>query len=431
MFRSTFIACIRALSSLNNKNMKNLIISLFFCLPCKAQLFKIVKDRAVQSTANVIGDGIDKAIKKSAGKAIEDRMNGNQTASTGVYTKYDFVPGDSILYATDFVLDNVGELPAGWNSSSNGVVVESTSPAGKWLQLNQGIFLAGIQNNTFGKNYSVEFDVLLDVTSKSGYYLPPIYYGALGSGKLEATNNVFLKEPHVNNAFEFKIEPKENIPSVFTLKSFEEGRETFNSESKRLEFFAGTLRKVAHYAISVQNTRLRMWINEVKVIDVPKAVNVHVPINQLYFKTENTGGFGEGSYRYLISNLKVATGFRDNRSKLISEGKLVTTGILFDVNSAEIKPQSYAVIKEIATILKEHGDLKISIIGHTDADGNADANLVLSEKRAAAIKDFLAKEFAIDGSRLTTVGKGASQPIADNKTSTGKAANRRVEFVKL
>ncbi|WP_285060230.1 OmpA family protein [Pedobacter ginsengisoli] len=411
-----------------------------FCVQAQflKKLAKATAQRAVEKGVNKIAD---KAVDKGVDKVFEEKQDKDTSAAEGAapagkpsistYSKFDFVPGEQILYAEDFNAENVGELPASWNSNANGVVVATTEPAGKWVQLNQGIYLAGAKIPGFGKDFTIEFDVLLNATSKSGYYLPAIYFGALASGAEEATANKFLKEPHVNNAFEFKIEPKEPQSSKITLKSFQSGRETFSSDRKQMPFFDNTLRAVAHYAVAVQGSRLRMWINENKVLDVPKAVNVNVPINQLYFKGENSGGYNESNYSYLISNLKVASGYPDTRSKLVTEGKLVTTGILFDVNSADIKAQSYGVLKEIAQTLNDNPEMKISITGHTDADGNAASNLQLSKRRAASVKDLLASQFAVKADRMVTDGKGAAQPVADNKTVTGKAANRRVEFVKL
>jgi outer membrane protein OmpA-like peptidoglycan-associated protein len=71
------------------------------------------------------------------------------------------------------------------------------------------------------------------------------------------------------------------------------------------------------------------------------------------------------------------------------------------------------------------------IIGHTDSDGAAAHNMELSEKRAEAVKNYLMTHFSIDGARLQSDGKGATQPVAPNTTPAGKAKNRRVEFVKL
>jgi len=139
----------------------------------------------------------------------------------------------------------------------------------------------------------------------------------------------------------------------------------------------------------------------------------------------------KGEDRYLLSNLKLAAGLPDTRSKLINEGKFVTSGILFDVNSDKIKQQSYGVLKDIANVLSDNSSVNVKIVGHTDSDGNAADNLSLSKRRAEAVKAALVKNFGIDASRLQTDGKGASEPIASNATADGKANNRRVEFVKL
>lgn len=138
----------------------------------------------------------------------------------------------------------------------------------------------------------------------------------------------------------------------------------------------------------------------------------------------------EGIPAYYIGNIKLSEGKADTRSKLMDEGRFVTTGIQFDSGSDKIKPVSYGVLKEIAAAIKDNS-IKVNIIGHTDNDGSADSNLALSKRRAEAVKKVLGEEFQIDVAAMQTDGKGAGQPVGDNKTSTGKAQNRRVEFVKL
>ena len=184
-----------------------------------------------------------------------------------------------------------------------------------------------------------------------------------------------------------------------------------------------------HVAIQVQKERFRMWINQEKVCDFPKAVALGYVMNQLHFEI-HASSYKEEQYGYFINNLKIAKGIPDTRHKLIEEGKFSTTGILFDVNSDVIKPESYGVVKGIAAVLKEHGDVKVKIVGHTDSDGKDADNLALSTKRAAAVAKLLAEEFGIDASRLESEGKGETQPAGDNKTKEGKATNRRVEFIK-
>jgi len=142
-------------------------------------------------------------------------------------------------------------------------------------------------------------------------------------------------------------------------------------------------------------------------------------------------GGADSEVGYNVTNIKIAKGIPDTRHKLIDEGAFSTTGILFDVNTATIKPESNGVLTEIAGILKKHADVKIKIVGHTDSDGSDASNLELSRKRSGAVKDALVKDFGIDASRIETEGKGESSPVANNKTKEGKAGNRRVEFIKL
>ena len=103
--------------------------------------------------------------------------------------------------------------------------------------------------------------------------------------------------------------------------------------------------------------------------------------------------------------------------------------ILFDTGKASFQQQTYPVLQAIVAILKEYPSSNFSIEGHTDSDGKDAANQILSENRAAAVKNYLI-ENGIATSRLSSAGFGKSKPIDTNKTKAGKANNRRVE-VKL
>jgi OmpA-OmpF porin, OOP family len=82
-------------------------------------------------------------------------------------------------------------------------------------------------------------------------------------------------------------------------------------------------------------------------------------------------------------------------------------------------------------MLKDHADLKLAIEGHTDNVGQADANQTLSEKRAAAVRQFLIDSYGINGARLQAEGLGQTKPVASNDTPEGRQSNRRVELVKM
>jgi outer membrane protein OmpA-like peptidoglycan-associated protein len=114
---------------------------------------------------------------------------------------------------------------------------------------------------------------------------------------------------------------------------------------------------------------------------------------------------------------------------------VVTTGsldildtILFDTDKARIKQKSYKLLDNIASVIKSHTEIRtIHVIGHTDSKANDDFNQSLSERRAAAVVDYLVNK-GVERERLVSMGKGESEPIADNGTEKGRQKNRRVEF---
>lgn len=108
--------------------------------------------------------------------------------------------------------------------------------------------------------------------------------------------------------------------------------------------------------------------------------------------------------------------------------KVVTYDILFDFNKATIKPESMNEINRIKSIMDQNPNLRYEVQGHTDAVGDAASNQKLSERRAQAIVDKMV-ELGVSRSRLVPVGKGESEPIANNDTEEGRTKNRRVEFV--
>jgi outer membrane protein OmpA-like peptidoglycan-associated protein len=99
----------------------------------------------------------------------------------------------------------------------------------------------------------------------------------------------------------------------------------------------------------------------------------------------------------------------------------------FDVNSFALRPAAQQDVARMAAILKEYDKTNIRIAGHTDATGSESVNQTLSERRAEAVKNIMLGQ-GVAGNRLTTIGFGKSQPIADNATAQGRQLNRRVEI---
>lgn len=116
------------------------------------------------------------------------------------------------------------------------------------------------------------------------------------------------------------------------------------------------------------------------------------------------------------------------RVERVGEGIKITfdSGILFDVNRANLKDDSRAELTKLATILNKYDDTNILLAGHTDATGSDQYNLELSRRRAQSVSDYLSVQ-NVNSERFTVQGYGESDPIASNETADGRAQNRRVE----
>jgi OOP family OmpA-OmpF porin len=110
-------------------------------------------------------------------------------------------------------------------------------------------------------------------------------------------------------------------------------------------------------------------------------------------------------------------------------GHVEVPGIFFDFGKADVKPESDAALKEVVKLLQTKPALTLWVVGHTDYVGTPDANLALSNARAAAVVKVLTQRMGIDAKRLSSFGAGSYAPVASNKTDDGRAKNRRVELV--
>lgn len=328
-------------------------------------------------------------------------------------TRYDFVPGDKVILFDDFSQDAVGDFPALWTGNSAGEINTLNIAPGNWFNLNSTdgnyFYLNDIE---FPKNFIIEFDIV-----------PKTKGGRIAAGLLlygEKKRKEMDNSPHPGNGGIIISIEKQNW-NTWGYKENEGEKLIGKSELKPV-----VAEKVNHVIIWVQGRRVRIYHELEKVLDVPTNLYADVKLSRLCFRLSR--GASSGSY---ISNLRITDASPDMRSKLITEGKLVSYGIYFDVNKDIVKSESYGTIKEIAKVLTDNPNVKIKIIGHTDSDGDDISNLDLSKRRAAAVKNVLVKEFGIDASRIETDGKGESEPIAKNDSVVNKALNRRVEFIKL
>ena len=143
-------------------------------------------------------------------------------------------------------------------------------------------------------------------------------------------------------------------------------------------------------------------------------------------------GFNEGrNYEVVIIEIAAMTQevTGDAMYNALNKDGFMTLYINFDTGKSDIKPESMAIIGQIAALLKAHPDLKVSIEGHTDNVGTPQSNKTLSTQRAKSVMDAVVQK-GTAVTRLTSLGWGQEKPIADNRSEEGKAKNRRVEIVK-
>jgi outer membrane protein OmpA-like peptidoglycan-associated protein len=335
----------------------------------------------------------------------------NAQENNYIVSKYDFIPGEKVIFYDDFTAESIGDFPLQWLTNGSGEIVTSGNYPGRWFNMTKmGYYIPEIKED-FTDNFTIEFDFVPMNSANSEtmfglsfYLLSGILSEPGGGGEPgEAGFQIYLDYDNLGwKNWSLTTEQRFNGTVTFPFKS-------------NVKY---------HIAIWVQKQRVRFYANENKVLDVPRAIPAGNKPNIFRFDLRDEA-------IPLISSFRMAAGLPDMRNKLLNDGKIISYGIQFDVNSDKLKPESYATLKEIAAVLTENPAIRIKIDGHTDADGDETSNLDLSKRRAASVKNELAAKFGIETGRMETEGKGESAPLAPNDSAVNKAKNRRVEFIKL
>ena len=442
--------------------MKNLVILILLAsTSSNAQVLERLGRKVEQKAKQRVERKVDETIEKGLNKA-EDSLEGKKTSEKSekpsstktkpetvlenseeegkivlkspkekeqfsATSKFDFIPGDKIIAFEDFSQDEIGDFPDKWNTNASGEIMKISSGEGKWLALTAKGALTPEFITEILENATIEFD--LATTPNYDYYSSIfqisiaetegendyISWQLYGAGRKKSGVTLVL---HPQDAGSAKVGRSEII-------TYDNGNSVIKNNQGKIGTFNHNNDKV-HVAIWRQKQRIRVYVGENKIWDLPLAFKADTKFNTLVFSKAETSE----DENYFISNIRVAVGNPDTRNKLIETGKFSTTGILFNTGSSQIKPESHGIIKQIATILDENTDVKIRIIGHTDNTGDNANNLKLSKERALSVKNYLSEVFGVSDSRIETDGKGSSEPVSDNNSSEGKAQNRRVEFIK-
>ncbi|MCH7517168.1 MAG: OmpA family protein [Bacteroidetes bacterium] len=323
-----------------------------------------------------------------------------------IWSNYDFVAGENVIFEDDLSGEESGEFPSRWDLLSGSAEVASLGGETViHLTHNNSIIFPLMDKKDFlPEIFTIEFDVFFeqDGSYRTDIYKIRFFEGTKNSAKIDGKNisTIDIKWNEVK------------------MGQFGGKTASFKEEKKSWQ------PKWKHVAVAFNKRSLKLYLDEERILNIPN----------LGFKPKRFSIGGHFDDRYIkmssIKNIRVNAGGKKLYDRILAEGKFITRGILFDVNKATINGESMGTINEIVKLMNEHPDLNFRIEGHTDSDGDESFNQKLSEDRAAAVKNMLAK-LGIDGSRLESKGWGESKPLSENSTPEAKANNRRVEFVKI
>jgi len=357
-----------------------------------------------KSTTTSSGGGASaQAVTTSTGRT--DQAGGKAVKSTAevaesmkLFTRYDFVPGNKVIFFDDLHGEEEGEFPMRWNLDEG---VYEVARLGKeyWiLATDDGYIRPKMPKGPFPETYTIEMEFYDNGPKISGNY----FY-------------IQWMDANDKKICEFGIVGKRDTWLYMNNKTVAD-----KSLPENLTKGVHTMRVMA------TSRSLKAYIDEVRVANVPKVENFNPVMIRLYHRPYN-----DLDNPTLFRNFRFAEGGKSMREQLDEDGKIVTHGILFDSGSHKIKGQSYKTLKNIGNLLTDDPELRLSIEGHTDSDGADDYNQNLSQQRAESVRIYLINEYGVSGDRLEAKGWGESKPLDANDSSEGKANNRRVELIKL
>jgi outer membrane protein OmpA-like peptidoglycan-associated protein len=379
--------------------------------------------KAEQKTDEAVSKGIDKATDpdtykdKDDKKTSDKKQSGNDAESAAVqqdapkgakaaemaYAKSDFVPGDEIIFSDDLANELLGEFPSQWDLLNGNAEVASIDGL-KCINLEAG-------------SVSTVAPLMKDMKS----YLPDVFTIELDywvnnfteTNKMPSQNyTLHLLDGTGSDVLSLQF-AEGNVRWIYKTPSGEERNGNIDWKEK--------IDSWSHLSVSFNKRAFKAYINGVRVCNIPSmAVPKSMTINNTHWQDHRTA----------ITNFRIAQGAVPLYDRMMTDGKIITYGITFDIGKSTIKPESMGEINRIAKLMTDNPTLKFSVEGHTDNTGSAATNQTLSDARSAAVVAKLV-EMGVAKDRLTSAGKGQNSPIADNSTDEGRAKNRRVELVKI
>ena len=410
------------------------------------------KNAAERKAESKSGDAVDKGLEKveegignifkkkdepgnnnsQSGNTTNSGANQNTTQNGNTdYSQYKgstFIPGKNVLFFEDFATARLGTGNANWHLYEYDPSADFERPNvriisvsdGNWLKMPRKGFVFPNSFKNLPEQFTIEFDM----------YADPAKMSEMESG---FKTNFVAKDDREEYSIHWSTEPAISLDvhphgSTQMVNIMAKSEYNSNLDAQQMTLFDKTYKtgwltgKVNRISIYRNAKQVVLYLNGKEMLNLPNAL----PKKAQYNLILSTNLWGDGIF---VTNFRVEGNVPNATQEIKTAGKFVTNTIYFDVNSSRIKPESWATLNNTAQAIKSTAGNYL-IVGHTDSDGADDANLKLSQSRAASVKNALVKEFGIDASRLVTDGKGESQPVTSNNTASGKAQNRRVEFIK-
>ncbi|MCC5930313.1 MAG: OmpA family protein [Cyclobacteriaceae bacterium] len=318
------------------------------------------------------------------------------------WMSFDFIPGDIILFEDDLSSEKNGEFPGKWDLVA-GTVENAQFGDDNVIYFRQATSRQGIvplirenPKDYLPDAFTLEFDAYFEAgVFNQTYYVN--FYDMKNQRRILNDLRVYINKAVYDRS-------EGNYPNV--------RRSHIDEEAK--------WRRVS---ISFNQRALKVYLDETRLLNIPNLAEKPTGITI-------RGNNPQADRKSFIKNIRIAKGAVPLYDKFLTDGKIIAHGIRFDVNKATLRPESMGIINEIVDLMKQKPELKFSVEGHTDSDGNAESNQRLSEARAQTVKNKMI-EMGISKDRLKADGHGAGKPIAPNQSAEDKAMNRRVEFVKM
>ena len=379
------------------------------------QVGKLLR-RAQEATEKKINENVNEGLNKVLGNDEEQKESGKKVAEEKqaapakneavsgpvkeeeaapllVWSKYDFVPGDKIIFEDNLEGEENGEFPSRWDLRAG--TVENAEFGGENVIMFRGGSPSIIP---YLKNSNID-------------YLPDVFTVDFDLYLSTGSFDVIFYDPKNQQA------PRGASPLDIWGKTMD-----ISSATSALPDNESIYKKWVHISIAYTSGKMKCYIDETRLINIPHLDFDPTGISLYsYHASDNNPTF--------VKNFRIAEGGVKYYDRFLQDGKIVSNGIRFDSGKSTLRPESMGVLNEIYNMLDEHPEVKISIEGHTDNVGDNDMNQVLSEERAGAVRKQLIA-MGIKEDRLTSKGFGESKPIDTNDTPEGRAENRRVEFVK-